>query len=136
MKLYSDFNTFEELSDNFDFESVKLFYINLRKILKDYPNTLDIYQYYSLILIDLILNREDYIGEFSVFYQIFRYSEIDETVIYSDGVLWRLYKYYSEGNINPFKKLLEKHYYAFCCQLLLLVLQQLWHLLAVVPARL
>ena len=64
-----------------------------------------------LILIDLILNREDYIGEFSVFYQIFRYSEIDETVIYSDGVLWRLYKYYSEGNINPFKKLLEKHYY-------------------------
>ena len=111
LKLYSDFNTFEELSDNFDFESVKLFYINLRKILKDYPNTLDIYQYYSLILIDLILNREDYIGEFSVFYQIFRYSEIDETVIYSDGVLWRLYKYYSEGNINPFKKLLEKHYY-------------------------
>ena len=111
LKLYSDFNTFEELSDNFDFESVKLFYINLRKILKDYPNTLDIYQYYSLILIDLILNRKDYIGEFSVFYQIFRYSEIDETVIYSDGVLWRLYKYYSEGSINPFKKLLENHFY-------------------------
>lgn len=111
LKLYSNFDTFKELSKNFDFESVKLFYINLRKILKDYPNTLNIYQYYSLILIDLILNRNDYIGEFSVFYQIFRYVCIDETVIYSDGVLWRLYQYYSEGNINPFKKLLEKHYY-------------------------
>ena len=111
LKLYSDFNTFEEISANFDFESVKLFYINLRKILKDYPNTLDMYQYYSLILIDLILNRDDYIGEFALFYQIFRYSDINETVIYSDGVLWRLYQYYSEGNFNPFKKLLKNHFY-------------------------
>lgn len=114
LKLYSDFDTFKELSNNFDFESVKLFYINLRKILKDYPNTLDIYQYYSLILINLILDRNDYIGEFAVFYQIFRYwdkNNIDQNVIYSDGVLWRLYQYYSEENINPFKRLLENYYY-------------------------
>ena len=29
LKVYSDFNTFEEISDNFDFESVKLFYIGI-----------------------------------------------------------------------------------------------------------
>ena len=114
LKLYSDFNTFEELSNNFDFESVKLFYINLRKILKDYPNTLDIYQYYSLILIDLILDRNDYIGEFAAFYQIFRYGDkmdMNHNVIYSDGVLWKLYQYYSGENLNPFKRILENYYY-------------------------
>lgn len=114
LKIYSDFNTFEELSDNFDFESIKVFYLNLRKILKNCPDTLNIYQYYSLILINLILDRNDYIGEFGVFYQIFRYADkcnIDENMIYSNGVLWSLYQFYSEENINPFKKLLEKQYY-------------------------
>lgn len=114
LKIYSNFDTFKELSKNFDFESVKIFYLNLRKILKDYPNVLDIYQYYSLILINLIVNRNDYYDEFGLYYQIFRYAtrkNYGKDDIYSNGVMWSLYRFYDESNIQPFEKLLENEYY-------------------------
>jgi len=114
LRKYSDFETFKKLSSNFDFESVKIFYLNLRKILKDYPDTLNIYQYYSFILIYMIVDRDDYFGDFSLFYQIFRYAdwkEYDESDIYSNGVMWSLYQYYKEGNLYSFEKLLETKYY-------------------------
>ncbi|SDA42434.1 hypothetical protein [Methanobrevibacter millerae] len=114
LRRYSNFETFKELSSNFDFESVKIFYLNLRKILKDYPNTLNIYQYYSFILIYMIVDREDYFGDFSLFYQIFRYADwkgYGECDIYSNGVMWSLYQYYKEDKLYSFEKLLETKYY-------------------------
>lgn len=114
LKLYCSFDTFEEISHNFDFESVKIFYLNLRKILKDYPDTLNIYQYYSFILIYMIVDRDDYFSNFSLFYQIFRYANwkgYDESDIYSNGVMWSLYQYYKEDNLYSFEKLLETKYY-------------------------
>lgn len=114
LRLYCSFDTFKELGKNFDFESVKIFYLNLRKILKDYPNVLDIYQYYSLILINLIVNRNDFYNEFGLFYQIFRYGDrkgYDENNIYSNRLMWNLYRFYKESNIKPFEKLLETEYY-------------------------
>ncbi|WP_295112542.1 AAA family ATPase [uncultured Methanobrevibacter sp.] len=114
LRKYSNFETFKELSSNFDFESVKIFYLNLRKILKGYPNTLNIYQYYSFILIYMIVDRNDYFDNFSLFYQIFRYADwngYNESDIYSNGVMWSLYQYYKEKNVYSFEKLLENEYY-------------------------
>ena len=56
LKLYSNFDTFKEISKNYDFESIKLFYTQLKKILTKYPNTLNIYQYYSFILITIVIH--------------------------------------------------------------------------------
>lgn len=114
LKLYSDFDTFNELKNNLDFESVKIFYLNLRRKLKKFPNTLDIYQYYSLILINLIVDRHNYFDEFGVIYQMFKYlnlHEYDENYIYSDELLWSLYKFYREHNIDSFQNLLEKEHF-------------------------
>ena len=114
LKLYSDFDTFIELKNNFDFESIKIFYLNLRKTLKKFPNTLDIYQYYSLILINLIVDRHNYYDEFGIIYQMFKYTNLhkdESNNIYSDKLLWSLYKYYTEHKIDPFKKLLKKEHY-------------------------
>ena len=110
LRKYSDFETFKKLSRNFDFESVKIFYLNLRKILKDYPNTLNIYQYYSFILIYMIVDRNDYFDNLSLFYQIFRYAdwkEYDESDIYSNGIMWSLYQYYKEKKLYSFERLIE-----------------------------
>lgn len=55
LKVYCSFDTFKELSKNFDFESIKEFYTSLKSILPKYNNVLDIYQYYSFILITIIV---------------------------------------------------------------------------------
>lgn len=110
LRKYSNFKTFKKLSSSFDFESVHLFYLNLRKILKDYPNTLNIYQYYSFILIYMIIDRNDYYDNFILFYQIFRYAdwnEYNESDIYSNGVMWSLYQYYKEKKLYSFERLIE-----------------------------
>ena len=111
LKLYCNFDTFKELSKNFDFESVKVFYISLKSILPKYDNVLDIYQYYSFILITIIVERQDYHHFPELFYNIFKYADrnnINQNKIYSDGVLWSLYVYYKTGNIELYEKQLEK----------------------------
>lgn len=114
LKIYSNFDTFSELSNNFDFESIKLFYIGLKEILPKFPNILDIYQYYSLILITILLERHDYHYSSSLFYNLFYYGEnhhLNETNIYSNGVMWSLYVYYKTNNLELYKNLIEKNNY-------------------------
>ncbi len=114
LKQFLNFETFKEISHNADFESVKIFYLNLKKILKNYPNTLDIYQYYSLILITMILERHDYHHVPELFYHVFYYfdrNNIDEKNIFSNGVLWSLYVYYKTNNPYLYEKLLENTFY-------------------------
>lgn len=112
--LYSNFDTFKEISKNFDFESIKQFYISLKKIIPQYPDVLDVYQYYSLILITMILERHDYHNVPELFYNIFYYfdrNNIDEKKIFSNGVMWSLYVYYKTNDSYLYEKLLENEFY-------------------------
>lgn len=112
--LYSDFDTFKEISNNFDFESIKQFYISLKNILPKHKDVLDIYQYYSIILITMIIERHDYHHVPELFYNIFYYfdrNNIDEKRIFSNGVLWSLYVYYKTNDNYLYRKLLENEFY-------------------------
>lgn len=114
LKLYCSFDTFEEISSNFDFESIKIFYISLKSILPNFENVLNVYQYYSFILITLIVERHDYHHVPELFYNLFWYADrnnINEESIYSNGVLWSLYVYYKTDDLNLYKKQLEKEFY-------------------------
>lgn len=115
LKLYSDFNTFKEISKNYDFESIKIFYTQLKKVLVKFPNSiLNIYQYYSFILITFLIERSDYHALPELFYQIFKYGEIhgfDENDIYSNKVMWNLYLYYKNGDLTSYKRILDEIFY-------------------------
>lgn len=114
LKLYCSFDTFEEISSNFDFESIKIFYISLKSILPNFENVLDVYQYYSFILITMIVERHDYHNVPELFYNLFKYADrnnITEESIYSNGVLWSLYVYYKTDDLSLYKKQLENEFY-------------------------
>lgn len=114
LRLYCNFSTFKELISNYDFESIKQFYISLKNTLAKFENVLDIYQYYSIALITLILERHDYHNVPELFYNIFHYfdnNNIDEKNIYSNGVLWSLYVYYKTSDIYLYEKLLETEFH-------------------------
>lgn len=101
--LYSDMDVFKELLDNnFDYESIKEFYSNLKWVLdKVDPNTLDIYQYYSLICISIILDRTNLDDYPKLLYQILEYcknNNITEKDIFSQGSLWKYYNILTENN--------------------------------------
>lgn len=114
LKLYCNFDTFKELSKNFDFESIKIFYLSLKDILPNFKGVLDIYQYYSFILTTFIIERNDCHSEGKLFYNLFKYADrkgIDENQIFSNGVLWSLYIYYKKGDLYYYKKILEDTFY-------------------------
>lgn len=115
LKKYSDMGLFKTLcAENLDYESIKEFYQKLKKIFENYPNLLDIYQYYSFILILLIVERNDLVGYHYVMYQSFLYMDnqgIDEESIFSNGVYWKLYQYYKYHEPRPYLKFLnERHF--------------------------
>lgn len=114
LKLYCNFDTFNKIFRNFDFESIKIFYLNLKKVIPKYEDALNIYQYYSFILITMLLERNDYHHSGKLFYNIFNYADkhkIDENNIYSNGVLWSLYVFYKTKDIELYNTLLEKEVY-------------------------
>lgn len=115
LKKYSDMELFKILcTENSDLESIKEFYQKLKKILENYPNLLDIYQYYSFILILLIVERNDLVGYHDIMYQTFLYMEnhgIDEEFIFSNGAYWKLYQYYKYYDPRPYQRFLnERHF--------------------------
>jgi hypothetical protein len=121
LKKYSDIELFKSLSaENSDWESIKEFYQKLKKILENYPNLFDIYQYYSFILILLIVERNDLIGYHDIIYHSFLYMDnhgIDKEFIFSNGVCWKLYLYYKYDNPKPYLKLLNERHFSkneFC----------------------
>lgn len=112
LKKYSDMELFKILcAENSDLESIKEFYQKLKKILENYPNLLDIYQYYSFILILLIVERIDLVGYHDIMYQAFLYMDnqgIDEESIFSNGIYWKLYQYYKYQDPKPYLKFLNE----------------------------
>lgn len=115
LRKYSDMELFKTLcAENSDLESIKEFYQKLKKILENYPNLLDIYQYYSFILILLIVERNDLVGYHEIVYQSFLYMDnqgIDEEFIYSNGIYWKLYQYYKYQDPRPYLRFLnERHF--------------------------
>ncbi len=114
LKKYSDMNLFKSLcTENSDLESIKEFYQKLKKILENYPHLLNIYQYYSFILILLIVERNDLVGYQDIMYQSFLYIDnhgIDEESIFSNGIYWKLYQFYKYQNPRPYLRFLnERH---------------------------
>lgn len=114
LKKYSDIELFKSLcTGNSDLESIKEFYQKLKKILENYPNLLDIYQYYSFILILLIVERNDLVGYHDIVYQSFLYMDnhgIGEESIFSNGIYWKLYHYYKYHDPRPYLRFLnERH---------------------------
>ncbi len=111
---YSDMELFKILcTENSDLESITEFYQKLKKILENYPNLLDIYQYYSFILILLIVERNDLVGYHDVMYQSYLYMDnqgMDEESIFSNGIYWKLYQYYKYQDPKPYLRFLnERH---------------------------
>ena len=96
--LYSSFESFKKLlGSSFDVESIQEFYSQLELVLYQLPNLLDIEQYYSFILISLILKRVDFKGYYHLLCQSFIFMDnnsINEKQIFSKGTFWNSYKYF------------------------------------------
>jgi len=92
IKKYSDLKQFKKIAySNLDSDSVREFYQGLKRLLERREDVLDIYQYYSFVLIMLIVDRSDFIGSGELLFQVFKYlnsSEDWDKDIYSSGVLW------------------------------------------------
>lgn len=113
--LFSEFDSFEKLiNGSFDFESIQEFYLQLEQLLFRFPNLFNISQYYSFILISLILKRRSFGWNHNIFYQIYSYMDnnsLDEKEIFSKKTFWNDYKYFKYlktgivGNFSFLKKM-------------------------------
>lgn len=113
--LFSKFDSFEKLLNNtFDFESIQEFYLQLEQALSRFPNLFNICQYYSFILISLILKRKSFGWNNKILYQIYSYMDnnsLDEKDIFSKKTFWNDYKYFKYiktgivSNFSFFKKM-------------------------------
>lgn len=96
---YCDFNSFEQLlKNNFDVEAIKEFYEQLYRILaSESSEILNIYQYYSFILILECCNRIHLDWYIKLLYEhiayIYRNMNNNIVEVYSNKVLFKIYKY-------------------------------------------
>lgn len=95
LKKYSEFDEFKKLIlSTRDYNSIQSLYIQLRMILEDKKGLLDIYQYYSFILLFQIANRNDLIGNDSMVFQMLLYMNSHggiEDNIFSSDYIWQVY---------------------------------------------
>lgn len=116
IKLYCSLDTYERIAtSNFDYASIQEFYLQLRRTIEFYPNILSVYQYYSLILIYLLVARNNMIQEDDFIYQIINYGNIngiDEKQIFSQGYLWNSYLLINYGIQYQFSRYLSDLHYA------------------------
>jgi hypothetical protein len=113
--LFSEFGSFEKLVNNtFDFESIQEFYLQLEQSLSRFPNLFNVSQYYSFILISLILKRRSLGWNHNILYQVYSYMDnnsLDEKEIFSKKTFWNDYKYFkyiktgAVGNFSFLKKM-------------------------------
>ncbi|MET1995598.1 hypothetical protein [Enterococcus faecium] len=117
LKIFSSFDIFKSLMRRtFDFESIQEFYSQLIKQLEFIRNELDIYQYFSLVLIHLVISRNDFFGDFKLFYQLVKYlylNNITDTSIFSNGLLWTFYQMLVHDNEIPWKRLNNESNYSY-----------------------
>lgn len=97
IKKYSSFAVLKDLFKNIDIESIKEFYNYLRIQLEDMENVLDVYEYYTFVLIYNILDRVDLEGYENLVYNLLLYQQKSiskennlEDTVYSQGVMWNI----------------------------------------------
>ena len=116
LKKYSDFGMFERLLRNtVDFNSISSFYEQLQKLLEIRPHVLDIYQYYSFILIFQLLTRTDLVGSedmiFQILYYIKLHSDDIENQIFSSDIMWQVYLAAFQNQQDNLKRYLNNSLY-------------------------
>ncbi|NFN85856.1 hypothetical protein FDF31_04800 [Clostridium sporogenes] len=94
---YSDLCMFNQLiTNNWDIEAIKEFYNQLEIYLKSEDIVLDIYQYYSFILIQECCKRIDTAFDYGIFYQLLNYliqnEEYELINIFSSGRAFNIFK--------------------------------------------
>lgn len=112
---YANLIVYEQLmKTNFDYASIQEFYQDMQVVLEDYPDSLDVYQYYEFVLIYSIINRNDMIGYDDLIFQILLYAKnnyIDEKSIFSSGYFWCLYLMQNYNDrFSAFRFFAERHY--------------------------
>jgi hypothetical protein len=115
IKKYSDLKQFKKIAySNLDSDSVREFYQGLKRLLERRTDILDVYQYYSFVLIMLIVDRSDYIGSGELLLQVFKYlnsTEDWDKDIYSSGVLWGVGCCIHNNDISFYKSYLNEAHY-------------------------
>lgn len=110
---YSDFFMFNRLiTNNWDIEAVKEFYNQLEVYLKSEEIVLDIYQYYSFILIQECCARIDTSFDFGLFYQMLKYfienQESELINVFSSGRAFNVFKVIFRENEHKKLEKIEK----------------------------
>lgn len=98
IKKYSSFTALKDLLNNtLDIESIKEFYNYLRIQLEYTEKVLDIYEYYTFVLIYNTLDRVDLEGYENLVYNLLLYQQKSlskennlEDTVYSQGVMWNI----------------------------------------------
>lgn len=114
IKKFTDISLFQKLLNRtYDFDSIKEFYKSIQNELVTVGNILDYQGYYDLVLIYLIIQRNDVMGSHSFIHQVLKYLvrvEKDNMKIYSNGILWAVYQLEYNNNEYPYRKLITDNY--------------------------
>ena len=114
---YCDLEQYKYLTKNtIDYESIQEFYKTIKSYIDYIDYKLDIYKYYSLVMIILIIERNDLIGEHNILFQVYKYmslNDMDESYIFSNGVMWCTYLYFKTKDTIPYERLLNELNYSY-----------------------
>lgn len=113
--MYSEADNFSALlKRTLDFNSITSFYGQLQKLLEQREGVLDLYHYYSFVLIYQMANRNDLIGYDGLVYQILVYMNdhfIIEDQLFSSGIMWKTYTLLKLGDEASYQKYLADSMY-------------------------
>ena len=95
LKKYSDADNFEKLMlSTRDYDSINSLYVQLQKLLEDRADVLDIYEYYSFVLLFQTATRTDLTCCCSLVYQMLLHMQSYEGIednIFSSSYIWHIY---------------------------------------------
>lgn len=103
------------LNNTIDINSVSDMYEQLKEILENREGVLNIYQYYSFILLCQIVERGDTMEYEDLMFQVMLYMKNRETLedcIYSSGVIWNLYMLLCGNHEADYRKYLSDRSYS------------------------
>lgn len=115
LRKYADIDFFYSLIvRHSDFESIKELYNGLKSILEYREGVLDIYEYYSFILICTIVERNNLVGSETILYYHLK-SLIDtgltEANIFSSGRFWGMYHFVSSEDGTIYEETFRDDHY-------------------------
>lgn len=113
LQKYADIDEFKRLMlSTRDYNSIQSLYIQLQTILEDRREVLDIYQYYSFVLLFQIANRNDLIGTDSLIFQMLLYMKKHggiEDNIFSSDYIWQVHLFCMNLEEMTAKYLTNRH---------------------------